>query len=241
MDLASEMNASIKKTEDLLNYVGEIFTEFVLGENSGWPTTYATAISMLKSKDYFSDPVRDEICFDQSHPLHWYQLEVGQACPDCEKLPSVSRFYLPIKDKIKRLCGSKSICRKMLAHWDNKEKWLGKNGVTYPLNEIWDGSRFKELELFWNPESRWPIPHQCSHCEKKQNLQNLAIDGTLIFFKCQNCEFEEMIQPKFVQGDPRNIGLIGHWDGWQTCSRGSGMYNILFFWLILTAPAYILL
>jgi len=47
------------------------------------------------------------------------------------------------------------------------------------------------------------------------------------------CQINEIV-PKFVNGDPRNIGLIGHWDGWQpgfghVSSHSSGMDQCLSF------------
>eukprot|EP00731_Ephydatia_muelleri_P035237 Em0107g9a len=72
-------------------------------------------------------------------------------------------------------------------------------------NEIWDGDRFKELSWFWNPEARWAI---------------LAL--------CPNCKFEH--KPKVTSGDPRNIALIGHWDGWQpfstSCKHSCGAIEV---------------
>ena len=64
MDLASQMNISIKMTEKLVTFVGGILEEFAFGENSNWPLTYTTALNILKTKDY-SEPIPSKICFDQ--------------------------------------------------------------------------------------------------------------------------------------------------------------------------------
>ena len=33
--------------------------------------------------------------------------------------------------------------------------------------------------------------------------------------QCDECGTKIDYQAKFVRGEPRNIALIGHWDGWQ--------------------------
>ena len=43
---------------------------------------------------------------------------------------------------------------------------------------------------------------------------------------CAQCGEKEIIKPKFATGDPRNIGLIGHFDEWKprfgNSKHGSG-------------------
>ena len=140
-----------------------------------------------------------------------------------------SRYYLPLKDKIRHWVSSEQMCYEMLGHWRNKDSWMGKPGPTFPIKEIWDGERFKELQWFWNPQSKWPLPHSCSKCDTKLPLNTQ--EETLII-KCNNCSFQEQVNPSFCFGDPRNIAFIGHWDGWQPNvgsgkAKGSGMYLFL--------------
>eukprot|EP00111_Clytia_hemisphaerica_P012099 TCONS_00035538-protein len=221
--IASGMNASIKMTEELLAYVGELLSHAHNMEN--WPPSYVTATSLLKSRGVYIDPVHHKVCFSVDHPLHHYVVGIDEQCPHCDVTPSVDRYYLPIKDKINRWFLSDDMAEKMLAHWRDRDVWLGKSGVSYPVNEIWHGSRFKELQWFWDTDCRWPLPHICTNCHSYINLngnQSETIDVT-----CYHCYKEETIQPKFVHGDPRNIALIGHWDGWSPKSgRGSGSIEI---------------
>ena len=55
------------------------------------------------------------------------------------------------------------MCEKMLAHWVNREAWIGGIGPNFELCEVWDGSRFNELSWFWNPDKEWVLPYRC-HC-----------------------------------------------------------------------------
>ena len=141
-------------------------------------------------------------------------MEDDQQCPDCEQMPNIYRYYLPLKDKIKRWCSSDEMCHEMLAHWKMRDVWLNKSGTSYPVNEIWDGSRFKELQWFWNPDSRCSLPHTCSSCGSINSMKGISVSDP-INLVCHKCGFEEKIYPNIVNGDPRNIALIGHWDGWQ--------------------------
>ena len=106
------------------------------------------------------------------------------------------------------------MCHEMLAHWKMKNVWLDKSGTSYPVNEIWNGARFKELQWFWNPDSRWSLPHICKSCSAINSIEGVSINDP-IDLVCPKCDFKERIIPNIVHGDPRNIALIGHWDGWQ--------------------------
>ena len=96
------------------------------------------------------------------------------------------------------------MCKKMLAHWYNKDKWLNKTGVSFSVKEIWDGYRFKYLQWFLDPNSEWNLPNKCEMCER-------YVNGG----ECQFCGHTDNIVPCKGRGDARNIGLIGHWDGRQ--------------------------
>ena len=42
-----------------------------------------------------------------------------------------------------------------------------------------------------------------------------------MLIKCPEYHSDFMHEPKLVNGDPNNIALIGHWDGWQPFSTSS--------------------
>lgn len=169
----------------------------------------------MKSSSLYSDPVEHAICFNEKeHQIHWYQMNPDESCPDCDETPPIKRCYLPLKEKLMRWFQSEEMCTAMLGHWKNRDRWLGKEGPTFPLKEIWDGTRFKEIQWFFDPLSKWPLPHTCKKCEHKTILQNV-VDEDEVEVTCPNCGLFAVIQPEFCHGDPRNIVFIGHWDGWQ--------------------------
>lgn len=110
---------------------------------------------------------------------------------------------------------SPKVCEKMLAYWYARDVWLNKTGTTFPVKEIWHGSHFKELQWFWDPSSTWLSPHQCKECNHIQSINDFVTGNNNLCIECPQCGCNSTIESQYAHGDPRNIGLIGHWDGWQ--------------------------
>ena len=49
----------------------------------------------------------------------------------------------------------------------------------------------------------------------KKKSEPLLDETKFPHWQCEECGTKEDYQPKFVRGEPQNITLIGHWDGWQ--------------------------
>ncbi|KAL5467065.1 hypothetical protein EMCRGX_G031241 [Ephydatia muelleri] len=130
----------------------------------------------------------------------------------------------------------------MMAHWKERDHWLS-NEVLFARNETWDGERFKELSWFWNPEARWVIPALCPNCKQVVGSQSIKDELGLspethieehyecsISIQCPNCYLRFEHKPKVTSGGPRNIALIGHWDGWQpfstSCKHSCGAIEV---------------
>ena len=80
-----------------------------------------------------------------------------------ERVETLNTTTLGFFQKIKTWFSDPSMCEKMLAHWVNREAWIGGIGPNFELCEVWDGSRFNELSWFWNPDKEWVLPYRC-HC-----------------------------------------------------------------------------
>ena len=132
-----------------------------------------------------------------------------------------------LHNKILRWCSNPLFCEKMTAHWNEREFWLGVGRNNNLKNKIWNGSRFKELSWFWNPDVKWIVPALCPTCKEivsstiiKEALHLASNDSitdsfdptVYIFIECPNCFTNLKHAPKVTRGDPRNIALIGHWD-----------------------------
>ena len=130
-----------------------------------------------------------------------------------------STYLIKLKGGLK----SQSMCEKMLGHWRQKEKWLGKEGPSFPIEEIWDGARFKDIGWFWDPNSTWLVPQVCVFCTKYISFDKEVTFGSVIF--CPYCDTKQKVNSTVVRGDPRNIGIIGHFDGWQPGFGKTGSYS----------------
>lgn len=123
----------------------------------------------------------------------------------------------------------------MTAHWLDRKHWL--ENMTVDENrlkkEILDGTRFNELSWFWDPTCEWILPAHCPSCKlyggteviKEASGYNTTAYVTI---ECPECHYEFSHNVQSTFGDPRNIALIGHWDGWQPFSlstkHSSGIY-----------------
>ena len=110
------------------------------------------------------------------------------------------------------------MCAKMMAHWDEKDHWINGVGANFILKEIWDGERFNELSWFWDPESHWMLPMKCQFCANvisSDEIKEFPKEGNRHIITCPECGTRWEATPSYARGDPRNIALIGHWDGWQ--------------------------
>lgn len=98
--------------------------------------------------------------------------ECGERCLVCGALQKdILPFdYLPLARELEQLSGSSTRCHEFLEHWRNKSKWRGVNPDD-PISqscEIWDGSKFKKYQAFWDPQQEWEAPVKCSNTTCKE-------------------------------------------------------------------------
>ena len=247
--LAEEMNASHNQFAKILQFGKEQFCKGCAemeSFNHLWPSSWQSAIKLLEKQGY-TDPEDYYICLNSSHPCNYGVLKTpAEMCTLCGSSAPESAYikysYLPLRSKIKQWCSSSKFCQKMTAHWnEGKDHWLHSTGGYSVKKELWDGSRFAELSWFWDPLSEWTLPFVCSFCRSVTSaatLDELAIcqNSNIIKIHCYKCHTRFDYVVRKAKGDPRNIALIGHWDGWQpfsSSSHGSGMYCINVWFLTL--------
>lgn len=218
LNLVDQMNGSISDFEDVLQFAKELYCRKDNNLDEKWPRNWQETQSVLKNCGYKA-PRELYICLDESHYSQWDVMENAEGkCRHCGKEGSIKFYYLGISDKIQLWCANHTMCKKMMGHWDEKEHWIKGQGPNFILKEIWDGARFNEISWFWDPDSQWMLPIKCQLCG---NI--LSIDEIKAFPKeeercvitCPECGTRWKQGPSYARGDPRNIALIGHWDGWQ--------------------------
>ena len=173
------------------------------------------------------------VCLNDDHPCVYSIMYAStEECQYCHTKSSdcIKYSYLPLSDKVICWCSDKDFCKKMTAHWIEKDRWLNVGGSAIK-REIWDGNQFCELSWFWDPEKRWILPTRCPVCRSVVNSENMkdvmgahsieSVQGTNVSLECPACysKFPHVVDT--ATGDPRNIALIGHWDGWQPFSTSS--------------------
>ena len=233
MALTEEMHGSQQNFLQILEYGKELYSRGDASLTKHWPTSWQAAIRLLKDRGY-SEPQQLYICLDDSHPCTYDVIKsTSETCRYCMKTGSIKYSYLCLGDKVRRWCQDPLFCQKMTEHWNDKQHWLNVQGGWHIKNEIWDGSRFGELSWFWDPSQEWITPVRCPTCKVIVSAETIeeAMSVTLesetvcsVTIECPECFSNFNHNPKVARGDPRNIALIGHWDGWQPFST-SGKHS----------------
>ena len=196
-----------------------------------WPTTWSACTNILKEFGY-TEPRAYYICLSESHQNLWSAMDSPtDLCQYCQKPGIIEFHYLALSDKVKRWCSNPAFCRRMAAHWLQKERWLNGSASTstsHPLTEIWDGTRFAEVSWFWDTNKRWLLPVRCGFCHKivsseeiTSAMEGMQVPSPELMIVCPHCYTKFSHSPKYANGDPRNLALIGHWDGWQPFSSSN--------------------
>ena len=222
--LLEDTSGSHKNLTDILEYGRDLYCKGNQDLITQWPTTWSSCLSILQNAGY-KEPKDYYICLNKCHPNQWSCLtSPSLLCQYCQLPGEIKYHYLCLADKVIRWCSSESFCEKMTAHWRNRKDWI--NGyIGDSLKEIWDGYKFAELSWFWDPEQQWLLPVRCKFCsavvsadEISSVIQSSATSEDHVLLECSHCFTRFVHHPQYTYGDPRNIALIGHWDGWQPFS-----------------------
>jgi len=91
--------------------------------------------------------------------------------------------------------------------------------------DICNTFRFAELSWFWDLRQQWILPFRCTACKQvicadhiSKTLGQECFHGQAISLLCPHCCRRVQHTVHYATGDPRNIALIAHWDGWQPFS-----------------------
>ena len=199
-----------------------------------WPKSWNDVQSLLReegfedARQYYICICRQEKVVDgDSGPKYSYTGKYSimenkdDLCMNCGKKHYLTYYYLGLNSKVKNWFRSKNLCEKMLSHWMEHDHWLGKT-ESWPLKrEVWDGHRWVDLQWFWDPDKTWPLPSLCPSCGipvSADHVSNSSPNGQaegVKLVECPECLETYQHTMKFANGNPLNLALIGHWDGWQ--------------------------
>ncbi|KAK3718097.1 hypothetical protein QZH41_017201 [Actinostola sp. cb2023] len=229
LDIIKETGASLNTFQDLLVFARHMFCRGRGLEDDDqaikeiWPSGWESAKKYLEKFGY-QDAKEYFICLDDSHKQHWDIMErETDTCRHCGQHGTIKYYYLGLRGKVKHWVSMQEMCYKMTAHWREKEHWLGRQ-TGWPLKrEVWDGDRFCELSWFWDPNKAWCLPARC----QTENCTNIISGKTIESLpespnfegskevSCKHCHSKFLHELQYARGDPRNLALIAHWDGFQ--------------------------
>ena len=215
---------------------------FLMGHNEKfdhlWPTCWKEAEKLLHSVGY-RDAKKYVICLDENHRCHYgIMSSENDLCPHCGKSGTIPFYYLGLGPRVNLWASDPLFCKKMLSHWFERDHWIlqeSQDGWGFETKtEIWDGTRFAELQWFWNPEEQWKLPAQCPCCKGVISVANIESfpDGNSgdKLVTCPFCRGSFAHKIELASGDPGNIAYILHWDGFQPFdaknNHGSGALEV---------------
>ena len=95
------------------------------------------------------------------------------------------------------------------------------------MSELWHGSRFIELNYFWDPDKTFLLPHKCDYClailstSEVESALPAYSPHVICSISCLSCKQLNKFIPQYVCGDPRNQAIMIHEDGWASNSTSS--------------------
>ena len=241
LKIKRDSGASIGTFEDILEYAKKLLLSSLHNETIDrdilttlWPKSWNDVQSLLReegfedARQYYICICRQEKVVDgDSGPKYSYTGKYSvmenkdDLCMNCGKKHYLTYYYLGLNSKVKNWFRSKNLCEKMLSHWMERDHWLGKT-ESWPLKrEVWDGQRWVDLQWFWDPDKTWPLPSLCPSCGipvSADHVSNSSPNGQaegVKLVECPECLETYQHTMKFANGNPLNLALIGHWDGWQ--------------------------
>ncbi|KAL3698989.1 hypothetical protein R1sor_017011 [Riccia sorocarpa] len=114
--------------------------------------------------------------------------------------------------------------------WRARERWISADrdpAPSFPIMEWWDGTKAKEIAWFFDSHCEFELPVVCQSCyevyqahpikcEELSDEFNFSQDSQAYEFACSSCGDWICADRKTTKGDPRNITIMGYWDGFQS-------------------------
>ena len=240
LKIKRDSGVSIGTFQDILQYAKGLLMSSIDDKNIDrdilstlWPKTWNDVQSLLKeegfedAKQFFICICRQEKMVDQDSGVSKYSYSGKYSivenkedlCTHCGNKCYLTYYYLGLHSKVKNWFRNKSLCEKMLSHWKERDHWLRKDESWSVKKEIWDGQRWLDLQWFWDPNKTWPLPTICPSCGIPVSADHVSTSADeangLKTVECPECLDTFQHKMKFATGNPLNLALIGHWDGWQ--------------------------
>ena len=124
VEMKQKMGCSINHFEELLQWGKDLHTSENNDAAIHWPRNWGGVQLLLKELG-FSEPKHYWICLSSDHSSRYGLMESkDEPCPHCGHLGTIPYYYLGLPDKVKKWCSSPQMCKKMTAHWSQRDHWL---------------------------------------------------------------------------------------------------------------------
>ena len=139
VEMKQKMGCSINHFEELLQWGKDLHTSENNDAAIHWPRNW-DGVQLLLKELGFSEPKHYWICLSSDHSSHYGLMELkDEPCPHCGNLGTIPYYHLGLPDKVKKWCSSPQMCKKMTAHWSQRDHWLPDE-----MKEAWG----------------WPVKHE---------------------------------------------------------------------------------
>ena len=180
--------------------------------------SWQAVVGFLKKLGY-EDPRHYKICCSDNH-IHL--LDYQTPCPECDKEWSSCTDYYVLGIHLEDIFLDPATTKAHLAHWEERNEWLGGKPDNVNFKEIWHGQRFADLSYFWDPDTESLLPTSCRNCGNiltTSEICNAALPGSSsrdpVQLKCSECMLSFIHTPQFMKGNPLNQAFIFHEDGFN--------------------------
>lgn len=171
------------------------------------------------AEGHWNDYKEYYICLSESHPYHYSVLESADAlCNHCKQPGSISYYYIGLRSRVSHWCSDRDMCRKMTAHWENKNNWIGEEHKlgwgTNLKQELWDGIRFAGLAYFWDPNKVLPANVYCmltfSYPSVSKVLYYLVFQEWMLSVQCPTIGCGTVLSSADIIRSPESDDSTGH-------------------------------
>ena len=123
MEINDEVCGSQQNLLSILQYGKELYCKGDTALQELWPNTWQGAVRLMKRNGYKS-PKDLFVCLNGDHPCTYSVISSPEECRFCHLKSSdcIKYAYLPLSDKVKRWCSDEGFCKKMTAHWKEKDQ-----------------------------------------------------------------------------------------------------------------------
>ncbi|KAL3676301.1 hypothetical protein R1sor_026249 [Riccia sorocarpa] len=112
-----------------------------------------------------------------------------------------------------RLFRSRTYCHSMLSMWRAKHRWFMPDEtavnvvLTFPIKDLWDGTKTKEISWFWDSGKTWELPVVCAACQDvyqafpakcQMLITNFNVNTKTYNFICESCGTRVISEAKFT-------------------------------------------